>query len=362
MSSKFSNLDRLPNLDPLRFILASLVMLLHIPQLSRNQGLPYYLEAPIFNRGVEAVYMFFVLSGFLIIRLIYRSKQRDAFSIRKFYMRRILRIFPLYYLIVIFGFIFYWVILPALNIPFENNYNLGEGIFMTTFFLPNVFGLMYAPGGILEVLWSIGIEEQFYLLIAPLLFVMRKDRILLILSLLTLGYFIIFHLNGFEILRTYKFVYFLLFSGGIVAILEEKNQLEVLKRFKIIPILVVTATILYFTTDLFKFDVGWMTNLFTMILFGLFLHTLAYNNFGFSIKSKLLNHLGHISYGIYMFHVIALNVVVFFMLKVQKLEIFDDTITILLIYILTFAITILLAHLSYKYFEAYFLKLKTKFR
>ena len=362
MNSKCRYLDRLPNLDPLRFILASLVIFFHIPQLSRNQGLPYVADLPIFNRGTEAVYMFFVLSGFLIIRLIYRSKQREAFSIRKFYVRRILRIFPLYYLVVIFGFLFYWLVLPMLKIPFENNYDLWEGVAMSTFFLPNIFATMYKPGGILEVLWSIGIEEQFYLMIAPLLYMVRKNRILLILSLLTIGYFIVFHLEGLDVLRRYNFVYFLLFSGGIIAILEEKKQLEFLKRSIWVPVMVTVMTILYFVTDVFMFDLLWLRNIFTMVLFGVFIHTLSHNNFGTTIHSPWLNHLGQISYGIYMFHVIAMNIVVFFMLKAQALEIFNDTIAILLIYILTFAITIIMAHISYKYYESYFLKLKTKFR
>src|SRR5690606_15215682 len=107
-----SKLDRLPNLDPLRFFLASIVLLFHLPQLSHNQGLPYFDGLPIYQRGIEAVYVFFVLSGFLIIRLIYRAKIRGAFSIRDFYIRRILRIFPLYYLILGFGLFFYNVVLP----------------------------------------------------------------------------------------------------------------------------------------------------------------------------------------------------------------------------------------------------------
>ncbi|WP_460218623.1 acyltransferase family protein [Psychroserpens sp. MEBiC05023] len=355
-------MDRLPNLDPLRFILASLVICFHIPQLSRNQGLPYFLDAPVFNRGTEAVYMFFVLSGFLIIRLIYRLKQRDAFSIKKFYMRRILRIFPLYYLIVLFGFLFYWCILPVLNIPFENNYHLGEGIIMTMFFMPNVFSKLYAPGGILEILWSIGVEEQFYIMIAPLLYCVRKHKILLVLSLLTIIYFFVFHMEAFYVLQQYMFVYFLLFAGGIVAILEEQKRLEILKQSPIIPILIVITTALYFVTDVFQFEIALIQNLVVMVMFSLFVHTLAYNNYGRTISNKFLNYLGQISYGIYMYHVIALNVVVFFTLKSNIAEIFNGTITMLLIYILTFALTILMAHLSYKYFESYFLKLKTKFR
>ena len=105
--------------------------------------------------------MFFVLSGFLIIRLIYRAKTRNTFSIKDFYVRRILRIFPLYYLVLGFGLLFYNVLLPFLNIPFEINYTWKEALFYNIFFLPNVFAQLYEPGGILEILWSIGNEEQF---------------------------------------------------------------------------------------------------------------------------------------------------------------------------------------------------------
>ncbi|HLT33322.1 MAG TPA: acyltransferase [Aquaticitalea sp.] len=355
-------MDRLPNLDPLRFFLASLVILFHLPQLSYNQGLPSMPIVPILNRGTEAVYMFFVLSGFLIIRLIYRHKLDDRFSIRKFYMRRVLRILPLYYLIVVFGFIFYNVILPYLGIPFEIKYELSEGILLTVFFLPNVFAKLYAPGGILEVLWSIGIEEQFYLMIAPLLFILSKNWILRVLSSLLILYFVLFHLDAFSWLREFWFVYFFLFFGGIVAILEEKQLLGFLKKTFVIPILIVVATLLYFFTDLFQFEQVWLYNLFTMLLFGMFIHTLAHNNRKKEVHFRLLNHLGHISYGIYMYHVIAMNAVVFIGLKLQGMNIFSDSMLILLIYILTFVLTISLAHISYKYFETYFLKLKNKFR
>jgi len=355
-------LKRLPNLDPLRFILAALVLFFHLPQLSRNQGLPYFLDAPIFNRGTEAVFMFFVLSGFLIIKLIYSAKQRDHFSIKKFYIRRILRIFPLYYLIVFFGFTFYQFILPKLGIPFDNNYNLGEGILLTTFFLPNVFARLYMPGGILEVLWSIGIEEQFYIVIAPLLFFVNKRKILACLIVLSVMCFVVFHIENFIILRKLGMVYFYLFFGGIIAILEEKQKLNFLKTTILIPLLIVLSTALYFTTDIFNFEMGWLKSLVTMILFGLFIHTIAYNNRGVIIKSKVLNYLGQISYGFYMFHVLALNFVVFFFLKFEKLKNFGDEITIILINILTFALTIIIAHFSYKYYESYFLKLKNKFR
>ena len=352
----------LPNLDFLRFILASLVIFYHVPQLCRNQGLPYFLDAPIFNRGTEAVYMFFVLSGFLIIRIIYRSKKRNTFSIKNFYLRRVLRIFPLYYLIVVFGFLFYWVVLPYLNIPFVNNYNLTEGLTLAVFFLPNVFEVMYKPGGILEVLWSIGIEEQFYIVVAPLLFIVKKSWVLRSLLIITGIYFVIFHIEYFDLFIQFSMVYYLLFFGGIIAILEEEKKLEFLKIHWMVPLVIVVFTVLYFSTSLFHFENILIYNLITTVLFGLFIHTIAHNNHGVTLRSRILNYLGQISYGIYMFHVVALNAVVFLFLKLQLYELFNDTGIIILIYVVTFALTIFIAHLSYKYFESYFLKLKNNFR
>ncbi|MEZ4796170.1 MAG: acyltransferase [Flavobacteriaceae bacterium] len=355
-------MKRLPNLDALRFFLAVLVLIYHIPQLCKNQGLPYFDYLPIFKRGIDAVYMFFVLSGFLIIKIIYQEKIDAKFSIKKFYLRRVLRIFPLYFLILVFGFTFYHMILPLVGIPYENNYSLVEGILLCVFFLPNVFTNLYDPGGILEILWSIGVEEQFYLLVAPLMFFIKPKRLLLVLVLITIIYFCLFHTSSFSFLQKYQFVYFFVFAGGITAILEQKNYFSFLKVSAIIPLLIVIATIFYFTTDLFQFETRWLHNLVTSVLFSLLVHTLAYNNFGFELKNKIINYFGKISYGIYMFHAIALNLVVFIFLKVKFVSNLNEFAIVLLINILTFAITILLAHISYKYFESYFLKLKQKFR
>lgn len=355
-------MNRLPNLDPLRFFLASTVLLFHLPQLSANQGLPFFDGLPIFHRGLEAVYMFFVLSGFLIIRLIYRAKIRNAFSIKDFYIRRILRIFPLYYLVLGFGLLFYNVILPYLNIEFEINYTWKEAFFYTVFFLPNVFAKLYEPGGILEILWSIGIEEQFYLLIAPLLFFISVKWILRTLSVLLIAYFMVYWSDAFDSLQQYTFVFFYLFSGGVIAILAEQKKLEFLKKTAVVPIVVCVVTLLYYITDWFHFETLWFRALFTCILFALFVHTLAFNNRGVEVRNKTLHHFGSISYGIYMYHAIVLNGVVFLFLRVEFIQNLNETLTIILLHLLTFAGTLFIAHLSYTYFELYFLKLKNKFR
>lgn len=355
-------MKKLPNLDVIRFFLASLVALNHIPLISKVQGLPYFNSFPVFSKGKEAVFMFFVLSGFLIIRLIYIAKQRDSFSIKKFYMRRVLRIFPLYYLILFVGFTFYHYLLPKVGIDFEIDYDLTTGLAMTMFFIPNVFTAMYNPGAIIQVLWSLGIEEQFYLIIAPLSFFISKNRLLKLLIILATIYFIIYHINIFPFLQEYSFAYYFLFFGGVVAILEEKKKLEFLKSSPLIPIVVFILVIFYYTTNIFEFENVTLTNLTACILLSLFVHSASSNNFRVDIKNKYLNHFGKISYGIYMYHMIVINGVVFLFMELDQYNIFNDLFTIVLINILTFVFTLIVSHLSYAYFEMPFLKLKNKFR
>ncbi|QXP59400.1 acyltransferase family protein [Olleya sp. HaHaR_3_96] len=119
---------------------------------------------------------------------------------------------------------------------------------------------------------------------------------------------------------------------------------------------------LYRITSILHFEATVLFNLLTMVLFGLFRHSTAHNNFEVEIKNKALNYLGKISYGLYMYHVIALNAVVFLFLKLQKADLFNDRLTIILMYLMTFILIITIAHLSCNYFESYFLKLKNKFR
>jgi len=337
-------------------------MLFHIPRLAKNQGLPYFMDWPIFNRGIDAVYVFFVLSGFLIIGQIVDYKRENKFSIKRFYIRRALRILPLYYLIVIFGFIFYNVIVPFLGFDFAIQYNFLEGFLLTVFFLPNIFASLFDPGGILEILWSIGIEEQFYLLIAPSLYFIKNKRVLYFLCGILIAYFLFFHANITEYPIQFGMVYFFLFAGGIVGVLERKNKLQFLKKSSIIPYSIIVIFILYFFTDLFSFQVLWQKNLFLCIVFSLLVHSLAHNNGKLDIQNRLLNYFGKISYGIYMYHVIILNFVVFIYLKFLPYQSLPNWANIVLMNVLVTSITILVSHISYKYFENYFLKLKYKFR
>jgi peptidoglycan/LPS O-acetylase OafA/YrhL len=148
--------SHLPTLDGLRAVAVLTVVVAHSEFLFR--GVPGDL-------GVSA---FFVLSGFLITRLLVREREESGeVSIRRFYARRIMRIFPAYYVFLLFSYVLdaragqQWS--PAL---------LGSAATYTV----NYFNaLNHHPNTSIAHAWSLAVEEQFYLL-WPIVFVVLAAR------------------------------------------------------------------------------------------------------------------------------------------------------------------------------------------
>ncbi len=355
---------KLFNLDPLRFFLAFLVLIFHIPTLCQNMDLPFYNGLPIFHRGTEAVLVFFTLSGFLIIKSLFVEKDlTGTISIKDFYIRRILRIYPVYYLVVILGFTIYHVVFPLLSVPYESTYNIGEGLLLCIFFLPNVFHINYEPGGILDILWSIGIEEQFYLFIAPIAFFLPKKRFLSFLGIFTIVFFLIFYYSPITYFKDYYSLFFYFSFGGLVAIANYLKLDKAILFNRAGQILLTLLFVVHFTTDLFQQLPEPAYHFVSMILFGIFVANISYNpNPLFQIKNKSLNYLGSISYGIYMYHMIVVYAVLFLFTKFDYWQVLPNAFQILFINLIVITGTIIAAHLSFKYLEMPFLKLKEHFR
>jgi peptidoglycan/LPS O-acetylase OafA/YrhL len=137
--------ERVPQLDGLRGIAISLVLLFHY------DGLDLEVLRPIASRGWIGVDLFFVMSGFLIGGIIIDNKDSQNLF-RVFYIRRFLRIFPLYYLLLISVLVLPW---PHDGIGFYFLYIQNNLIALT-----GEFGIPW-----LQPTWSLAIEEQFYLLL-----------------------------------------------------------------------------------------------------------------------------------------------------------------------------------------------------
>lgn len=144
-----SSKGRIPALDGLRAISIALVLLAH---LSGTRNYPQSLD-PLGQFGNFGVRIFFVISGFLITDLLLRERAKTgSISLRHFYLRRVFRIFPAAY--VFMG------VIAVLSFRFVINLNPHDLLFATTYtsnFNPHrswYFGH----------LWSLSVEEQFYLL------------------------------------------------------------------------------------------------------------------------------------------------------------------------------------------------------
>jgi len=157
----------LPGLDGLRFCAAALVFVYHVEGFKRTQDwispLGDYLAPRLAGR--EGVRLFFVLSGFLITYLLLiEHRATSRINIPRFYLRRVLRIWPLYYLIVALSFF----VLP--HVIHFSNYNellkpdFGKKLLLYLALLPNLTLYWYPAVLYASQAWSIGIEEQFYLL------------------------------------------------------------------------------------------------------------------------------------------------------------------------------------------------------
>ena len=346
---------QLPNLTSLRFFLAIFVVLYHLPQYCENRGFPFFNKLPIFFKGDEAVFMFFSLSRFLIIRGLIIEKSKNGFiDLKKFYLRRVLRIFPLYYLILIFGFIFYKIIAPHFGYVDTSNYNLLLGIILGSSFFANILATM-KPGGILEILWSIGIEEQFYIFIAPVLKFMKIKNFVLFLFLFTTLYFIIFHLSEFNFLSNYSMYFYFFSFSGVIAYLSLQNII-ITKSYICYPIYGLFL-MLFFSNNIQENLNTTLYNLICMITFSLTIWMLSQKSNSF-LNHRILNHLGKISYGIYMYHAVVFQLIGFVFIKFKIPKLISSNNSILLFYGAVISITIIISHFSFKYFENYFIKLK----
>jgi len=114
--------------------------------------------------GAFGVSIFFVLSGFLITYLLLEEQQEAPIRIRHFYLRRILRIWPIYYLLVVLGFF----VIPHLDFFQVPTYSsdMGDSLHRLLLFVglaANVAFVYLPTVPFANVLWSVAVEEQFYL-------------------------------------------------------------------------------------------------------------------------------------------------------------------------------------------------------
>lgn len=363
-----------PGLNALRFFAALAVLISHVELLKGIYGYPCIWNNPvIFELGGLGVVFFFVLSGFLITYLlIIEKEQKSTINLRKFYVRRLLRIWPLYYLATLLGF----VILPFLASPsiqykvsqFHENYFVNLVLFL--FMMPNVAFSIFATVPHIGHLWSIGVEEQYYLL-WPV--IMKKSKRIFNILLTSFVLILLLKISVLLMIKMFDSLFFnyaarflamfkieSMLIGGAGAYLyytKHKKYLSIVYHpiILILSILLI-PTLIYNTPDYVQDAI----HLLYSVAFIIIILNVSTNKRSFlKLNNAALNYAGKLSYGIYVYHMMIIAFVLLFLKSFYGMNYYTwNTI----VYSLSIISSIIVAAISYEFLEKPFLKLKTKFQ
>lgn len=352
-----------PNLNGLRFIAAVMVIISHI-ELNKS----YFDYENNFQTikflGKLGVSLFFVLSGFLITFLLLQEKKvNKKINFKFFYYRRLLRIWPLYFLIVILSLFVlpYFEIfnIPNLHLEYASKTEFLKILFLFIFFLSNVLIIIKLVPFATQT-WSIGTEEQFYL-IWPMLIDKRSNLkqcfigIILIYNIVLIFIYNSFFDNVFYIdfLRRYIEIIQLdsLTIGALGAFfLFTKNRLiKILTNNYIfgLSLLFIIITIIFYNY--------FMSSLNALFFIIIILNLVNNESLSNLLENRFFFKMGEISYGLYMYHQIVIVLILNYFLR---LHFFSNSV----LYIFTFAGTILVSYLSYTFFEKPFILKKKNYK
>jgi len=364
--------------DGIRFLAALMVVLQHLSDYKSNvPGMPN-AEHPWFSSlGKNGVALFFVISGFLIFYLLFKEKEyTGTVKIKAFYVRRILRIWPLY-----FGFG-----LASIFLIDRFGYLIGAGggtpvaqnltyLFLFAVNLQLIWGTMNR--GLVELFWSVSIEEQFYAF-APWLVKKGRNYVRISIWLIAIGIITKFILRALvmrgivpsHVLQNPLYVFttcwFDAFGFGILAAtifyrreLYAKVQKYVENRWIQLAVIVLAA--LYVTNifpSIWVLDTYFFST-FPAILFSFIMLAAASEKFVINFDYPIFKQLGKYAYGIYVLHSAVLQI---FLIASMKFLGRSSTFYYEFVYpIVGIILVIIVAGLSYELFEKHFLLLKKKF-
>lgn len=306
--------------------------------------------------GTHSVTMFFVLSGFLITYLLTLEKEKtQTINIRKFYVRRILRIWPLYFFYLILAVISAYLIDSI--VPDWGNLTL---YFLLLANIPFIFNHALVN---CDHLWTVAVEEQFYLF-WPFFF--RKKNINIKKWIII--FILLFMAVRFALLMydQYSWVTFLsitnrfdcMMFGGLIAILYiERNK--IINLITSFPIQLGCWLVLgfHFLNYELLYSVISMEVVMAATAF-IIVGQISGKNRIINLENKVCNFLGTYSYGIYIFH----PFIIYLLAKTGILNSIDnEVIRAIFAFLIVPTISIFAAYISYEYFEKRFIMLKDKF-
>ncbi len=347
-----------------------MVLIHHVEQAKHALGLADIYDWTIIQHmGRLGVGLFFVLSGFLITYLLLQEKSNHGdIAAGSFYLRRAFRIWPVYFIVVLSSY-FIFPHIPLLAYP-------GAVDNVTTYYwerlgfllliLPNFAFILYDLPYWCAQAWSIGVEEQFYYLWPWLLKYPKRRWIIILFFLAVTALILCLGLYFLEVpseVKREKVIAFLgqfrlqvMAFGGLLAWLVFKKKhrlLDILYR-KDVQYAVYAFTLAIFLSGLHF--TGFME--IYGVLFGFFILNVACNPKSvINLEYKWISYLGKISYGLYLYHVIA---IVFTINILKPLQTDSLAVYNFLLYTIAIVVTVLICVVSYEFLEKPLLRYKDK--
>jgi peptidoglycan/LPS O-acetylase OafA/YrhL len=294
---------RLPQLDAVRGIAILLVMLVNTSGKYPQLHLDHF-----FGYGWMGVDLFFALSGFLITRILLDTRQAPGYF-KNFYARRVLRILPLYYCVLVFMFVLVPLLGPA---QARSVFERSSPWWAYPLFLQNfLLAVPTMAAGPLGATWSLAIEEQFYL-VWPLIVrfcstaQLRRLAIVMIAFSPPLTYYLLAH-------------HFLIYSNVFcrqVGLMAGALLALVIRMDKFVPSRYLRTAWIAFGVTLSGaflseyFNAEWLAFTMVALAAAFFIFLALYSEQKWlqaTLRNRFLIYSGNISYGLYLLHKIPLD-------------------------------------------------------
>lgn len=344
----------LPGLNGIRAIAASSVIIAHIAAHLVENGL--FEKSYFGNFGGYAVTLFFTLSGFLITYLLLKEiEKKSDIDVKKFYIRRILRIWPLY---------FFYILLVLIVM----NFAVSQNILYYIFIVPNIpFALQLATGSAVAIpllihYWSLGVEEQFY---AFWPWLIKKSthikRTIIVFCVAFFGMKVVlsFLHAPVEWQALFQHTRFgCLAIGALGAYLYfEKNKLLSVLNSNYAALLSWIVLLLFFIDVLRVFSIV-NNEIISVVTLVIIFNQINNPKPLISLENRVFDYLGKISFGLYIY-----NPLVIYLLSSQLTHLPVENLYLKtgVLFLITFLVIVLVSHISFFYLEKPFLAIKHKY-